>query len=73
MSFKFKDNTYMIFYEPTSTETNVIASRIVNKDVYGPVILLKRDTYDYITPTQSELLQLGDIRITNQHNDCTIL
>ena len=63
---------YLLFYESSSGDLNKAISKVVGHSVYGPVIVLQKHGYQYISPSRDELRLLSGAEL-KQRDDCNIL
>lgn len=63
---------YHLFYESTSSVRNDLASRIIGYSVNGPVIFVRYDKNQMVTPSREEILSLLKEEIDHR-DQCTIL
>lgn len=67
-----KDNTYLLFTGSNSTEKNDVVSSLLNRNIYGRSIILKKKDNVYSSPTNDDISGLYGIKIHHKE-ECIIL
>ena len=62
---------YILFYDK-SHDYNTLISDMLNDDIFGPVIIVKKEGERYISPTESEIETLLSKSI-QRRNECILL